>query len=74
LEFIDKDYRFFIIFNPFLFGPQDFDICFGFLGIVPKVGSEGFLLVVGYFNKFFIDVKDTSSTHQGAPQYLLFVR
>jgi hypothetical protein len=42
--------------------------------MVPKIWSEGFFFFVGDFYEFGINVKDTSSTHQGAPQYLLFVR
>ena len=37
----------------------------GFLRIVPKVGRKRFLLLVLYFDKFRIDVKDTSLTRQG---------
>jgi len=36
-----------------------------FLRIVPEIGRKGFLLFVLYFDKFRIDVKDTSLTHQG---------
>ena len=31
-----------------------------------EIGRKGFLFLVGYLNKFLIDVKDTSLTHQGA--------
>jgi hypothetical protein len=47
---------------------------FGFFGFVPKIGCKGLFFFVGNFYKLGINVKDTSSTHQGAPQYLLFVR
>ena len=63
-----------VIFNPFFLGTKIFYVQFRFLGIVPKIGSQGFFFLVGNFNQFGINVKDTSSTHQGVPQYLLFVR
>ena len=37
----------------------------GFLRVVPEIGSKGFFLLVLYFDKFRIDVKDTSLTRQG---------
>ncbi len=33
--------------------------------IVPKVRGERFFLLIFYFDKFGINVKDTSLTHQG---------
>ena len=63
-----------IVVYPLFFGTQVFYYYFGFFGIVPKVRSKSFFFFVGDFNQFGINVKDTSSTHQGAPQYLLFVR
>ena len=70
LQLIDKVYGFVIIFDPFLFGAQCFNVAFGFTGIVPEVGCKGFFLFVCDFDQFLIDVKDTSSTHQDALQYL----
>ena len=74
LKLVGENDRLFIILDPFLFGSQDFDVGFCSFGVIPEVGCEGFLLVIGDLDQFLIDVKDTSSTHQGAPQYLLFVR
>jgi hypothetical protein len=59
-----------VVFNPFLFRSQVFDDRFRFFRIVPKVGRKGFFFLVGNFYLLGINVKDTSSTHQGAPQYL----
>jgi hypothetical protein len=61
---------FFKIFDPFLFGTEVFNNDFGFFGVVPKGRRKGFFFFVGNFYKLGINVKDTSSTHQGAPQYL----
>jgi len=74
LQLIGHVDGFVVIFDPFLFGSQVLDDDFGFFGVVPEVGSKGFFLFIGNFYKLGINVKDTSSTHQGAPQYLLFVR
>jgi hypothetical protein len=70
LELIDHVDGLFVILDPFLFGSQVLDDQFGFTRVVPEVGSEGFFLLVGNFYLLGINVKDTSSTHQGAPQYL----
>jgi len=66
LKFFGHGVPFFIIFDPFFLGTQVSDNNFGFLGVVPKIRCKGFLFLVGYLNKFLIDVKDTSLTHQGA--------
>jgi hypothetical protein len=38
---------------------------FGFPGLVPKIGIEGFLLLVRDFYTFAGNVKDTASMHPG---------
>ena len=55
---------FFKIFNPFFLRTKVSNNQFCFFGIVPKVWCKGLFLFVGYLDKFGIDVKDTSSTHQ----------
>lgn len=67
LQFFGQSVGFFIILNPFLFGTQVFNDYFGFFGVVPKVRGEGFFFFVGNFYQLPVDVKDTSSAHQGAP-------
>ena len=69
-QFIGEFGRFVIIVDPLLFRAKVFYEDFRFFGVVPKVGSKGFLFLVCNFNQFGIDVKDTSSAHQGALQYL----
>jgi hypothetical protein len=61
---------FFKIFYPLFFGSKVFDEYFGCFGIIPKIWSKGFLLFIDDFYLLGIDVKDTSSTHQDALQYL----
>jgi hypothetical protein len=56
---------FIVIFNPFLFGAKVSYNDFGFFGVVPKIRSEGFFFLISYLNRFGINVKDTSLTHQG---------
>jgi hypothetical protein len=70
LKLFGHGIAFFKIFDPFLFGTEVFYNDFSFFDVIPKVRSEGFFFFVGDFYKFGINVKDTSSTHQGAPQYL----
>ena len=74
LKFFSQSISFFKIFDPFFLRTKVFDNNFGLLGVVPKIGGKGLFLFVGNFYKFGINVKDTSSTHQGVLQYLLFVR
>ena len=59
-----------IIFDPFFLGSQAFNYDFGFFCIVPKIRSKCFFFFVCNFYLFGINVKDTSSTHQDALQYL----
>jgi len=70
LKLFRQGVSFFKIFDPFFFRAKVSNEDFCFTGVVPKVGSKGFFFFVGYFDKLGINVKDTSSTHRGALQYL----
>ena len=65
LKFFGHGVAFFIIFHPFFLRAKVSDNNFGLFGVVPKVWSEGFFFLVRYFDKFLIDVKDTSLTRPG---------
>lgn len=66
LKFFGQSDSFFIIVYPFFLGTDIFNNKFRFFGVIPKVRCKGFLFFVGNLYLFFIDVKDTSLTHQGA--------
>jgi hypothetical protein len=70
LKLVGEVYGFVVILNPPFFGTQVLYVKFGFTRIVPKIRRKGSLFLVCDFDLFLIDVKDTSSTHQGALQYL----
>ena len=67
LKFFGQFDTFLVVVDPFLLCAELSYNAFSFPGIVPEIGGECFLFLVRYFDLLGINVKDTSSAHQGAP-------